>query len=220
MANKSFQPTRPSVTALAGARPAPVVLAAEADVRAIGESEIMTVAIASLLVAFGGLVLCLLVLKQKTVSIERAISTACTGVQRYRAELKNEGSPEGCIWLAVTVWVAMVAGGVVAWHWLQDNPMYAAIAACVLVIIGVFALLMCFYEQDEDIVVLPPIWALLIGLIVFFLWLPKAVLGAIAGVLGYINKKPHGAVARVAFVVAVVSVGLAIWQLAGDMSWG
>ncbi len=31
-ANKSFQPTRPVVTALAGARPAPIVLAAEADV--------------------------------------------------------------------------------------------------------------------------------------------------------------------------------------------
>ncbi len=31
--NKSFQPTRPFVTALAGARPAPTVLAAEADVR-------------------------------------------------------------------------------------------------------------------------------------------------------------------------------------------
>ncbi len=32
-ANKSFQPTRPFVTVLAGARPAPIVLAAEADVR-------------------------------------------------------------------------------------------------------------------------------------------------------------------------------------------
>ncbi len=35
--NKSFQPTRPLVTVLTGARPVPIVLAAEADVRFIGD---------------------------------------------------------------------------------------------------------------------------------------------------------------------------------------
>jgi len=36
--NKSFQPTKPFVTRLAGARPAPNAFAAEADVRLIGDS--------------------------------------------------------------------------------------------------------------------------------------------------------------------------------------
>ena len=36
LSNKSFQPTKPFVTALAGARPAPSAFAAEADVRRQG----------------------------------------------------------------------------------------------------------------------------------------------------------------------------------------